>query len=45
MRLHPGERFDAKDVAQARDRTSHMLGYAGGILVGGMSYELDPKLR
>jgi zinc metalloprotease ZmpB len=45
MRLHAGAPFDAQDVAKAPDRAIHVFGHADGILVGGMSYELDPMLR
>lgn len=46
LRLVPGGNFTAKDVTKAgRDATIHVLARANGILVGGMSYTLDPKLR
>jgi hypothetical protein len=44
MRLVPGRDFGAGDVEKDADRTIHVHGVAGGIIVGGMSYELDPKL-
>lgn len=45
MKLIPGQDFSAEDVARSSDRTIHLYGYADGILVGGMSYELDPILK
>jgi zinc metalloprotease ZmpB len=44
MALVAGKDFAAADVENSQERTIHVLGLAGGILVGGMSYELDPKL-
>jgi hypothetical protein len=44
-RLIPGEEFTPADVAGNPDKTIHLYGYASGILVGGMSYELDPNLK
>jgi zinc metalloprotease ZmpB len=45
IRLIPGADFSPTDVAASPDKTIHLYGYAGGILVGGMSYEVDPKLK
>ena len=42
MRIVEGAAFTAADVRAAADRTVHVLGRADGIVVGGMSYELDP---
>jgi hypothetical protein len=44
-RLIPGADFTKAEVAENQDKTIHLYGYAGGILVGGMSYELDPNLK
>ncbi len=45
MKLIPGDDFTPEDVDGSPDKTVHLYGYANGILVGGMSYELDPKLK
>ncbi len=45
LRLTPGKEFQTQDVVNTRDRTIHVFGYADGILLGGMSYELDPNLK
>jgi zinc metalloprotease ZmpB len=44
MVLHKGSDFTADDVRQAPDRTIAVEARADGILVGGMSYELDPNI-
>ena len=44
MRLIPGAPFETSDVVKAAARTIQVAGYAGGILVGGLSYVLDPTL-
>jgi hypothetical protein len=44
-KLLPGTDFTPDEVASSADKTIHLYGYADGILVGGMSYELDPKLK
>jgi hypothetical protein len=44
IRLVPGADFTPADVNSASDQTIHLYGYAGGILVGGMSYVIDPNL-
>jgi hypothetical protein len=41
----PGAVFTQADAAAASDKTIRLYGYAGGILVGGMSYEVDPNLK
>jgi len=43
--LRPGADFSPEDVARSSDRTLDIQTLADGILVGGMSYELDPVLR
>ncbi len=45
IRLVPGADFTPADVNAANDTTIHLYGYAGGILVGGMSYVVDPNLK
>jgi hypothetical protein len=45
IRLIPGADFSPADVAASPDKTIHLYGYAGGILVGGMSYEIDPRRK
>ena len=45
LKLKPGKDFTAEVVRKAKDAVIHIEAYANGILVGGMSYQLDPKLR
>jgi hypothetical protein len=45
MRMVAGAPFETSDIEQAQERTIHVAGYAGGILVGGLSYVLDPALK
>jgi len=45
LRLKPGKTFKPKDVKTAKDKTIRLEAYADGILVGGMSYQLDPNLK
>jgi hypothetical protein len=45
LRLKPGKDFTAQDVVKARSNAViEVLATADGIVVGGMSYTLDPKL-
>ena len=44
MRMVAGAPFDAADVEKATEKTIQVAGYAGGILVGGLSYVLDPTI-
>src|SRR5207302_4148442 len=44
LRLKPGKEFTADAVASAKDAVIRVEAYANGILVGGMSYTLDPKM-
>jgi hypothetical protein len=44
LRLKPGKEFTAADVAKAKDAVIRVEAYANGILVGGMTYTLDPKM-
>jgi hypothetical protein len=43
LRLKPGKEFAAKDVTKGA--MIRVEAYANGILVGGMSYTLDPKVK
>jgi len=45
LRLKPGKEFSADDVKAARDAEIRVEAYANGILVGGMTYTLDPAMR
>ena len=45
LKLKPGKDFTAEAVRKAKDAVIHIEAYANGILVGGISYQLDPKLR
>jgi len=44
-KLVPGEDFTVSEVLSASDHTIQVTGYADGILLGGMAYELDPTLK
>jgi hypothetical protein len=44
MKIIPGSDFTAADIS-ATDKSIQLWGYAGGILVGGMSYTLDPTVK
>jgi hypothetical protein len=44
-KLIPGKDFTAGEVVAAGERTIHVTGYANGILLGGMAYELDPTMK
>ncbi len=45
LRWKQGTDFAPRDVEQTKDRTIHLEVLANGILVGGMSYDLDPTLK
>ncbi len=45
LRLTPGKMFTAAEIAKAKDAVIHVEAYADDILVGGMSYTLDAKLK
>jgi len=45
LRLKPGKDFAAAAVARARDAEIRVEAYANGILVGGVTYALDPKMK
>jgi len=45
IRLIPGGDPFPMDEVASTEKTIHLLGYAGGMLVGGMSYEIDPNLK
>jgi hypothetical protein len=44
LRLKPGTEFTAADVRNADDPVIRVEAYANGILVGGMTYTLDPMM-
>lgn len=44
MRMVAGAPFETADLEAAQERTVQVRGLAGGVLVGGLSYVLDPKL-
>ncbi len=45
MRMVAGAPFDATDVNKATEKTIQVAGYADGILIGGLSYVLDPTIK
>ena len=45
LRLVPGEPFEPGEVAKWRDPMIRVSGYADGILLGGMTYQLAPQAR
>ncbi len=45
LKLSTGKQFTAEDVRKAKDRMIHIKAYANGIVVGGMSYVLEPTLK
>jgi zinc metalloprotease ZmpB len=45
MRMIAGQPFETADVDKADEKTIQVAGYAGGILVGGLSYVLDPTIK
>ena len=45
LQLDPGEEFGVENVREAKEAMIHIETFANGILVGGMSYELDPQLK
>jgi hypothetical protein len=44
MSLAKGKDFTADDVEKAEDRSIQVAARADGILIGGMTYQMDPKL-
>jgi hypothetical protein len=44
IRLAAGKEFTPKDVSSAKDAVIHIQAAANGIVVGGMSYQLDPQV-
>ena len=44
-KLIAGKDFTVAEVVSTGDRTIQVTGYADGILLGGMAYELDPSLK
>jgi hypothetical protein len=45
LQVSPGKDFTAAAVKKAKDAVVHIEARANGILVGGMSYSLDPNLK
>jgi hypothetical protein len=45
MRLHEGAPFTKDTVAMAQERTIRVSARADGMLIGGMSYQLDPAIK
>jgi hypothetical protein len=45
LRLVPGEPFEPGEVAKWRDAAIRIEGYADGILIGGMTYQMAPQPR
>ena len=43
MQLVAGKPFTAAEAAKWRDAAIRIEGYAGGILIGGMTYPIAPK--
>jgi hypothetical protein len=44
-RLVPGSPFTAAEIAKVKEAVITIEAFADGILVGGMSYLLDPKFK
>ncbi len=45
LKLKAGTSLTSEDVTKNKGAAIHIEAYANGILVGGMSYQLDPKLK
>jgi hypothetical protein len=45
MRFKPGKDFSSEDMVKAKDPFIHVETYGDGILIGGMSYQLDPNIK
>jgi hypothetical protein len=45
MQLKPGKDFTPEEAAKAGDPFIHLEAYADGILIGGMSYQVDHTLK
>jgi hypothetical protein len=45
IELSPGRDFTAEDVSRAKDRSITVTLLADGLVLGGMTYDLDPELR
>jgi zinc metalloprotease ZmpB len=45
LELHPGAEFEKGDIERSEDRDIDVLVYADGMLIGGMTYRLDPDLE
>lgn len=42
LSIKPGRTFDSQHIKRARDRNVRILAYADGLLIGGMTYRLEP---
>jgi hypothetical protein len=45
LNIKTGKEFSAAQVRKSKDAVIHIQARANGILVGGMSYQLDPNLK
>jgi len=45
LRLKPGKKFTASQVRKAHDRNICIEVFADDLLVGGMTYALEPRAR
>jgi len=45
LMLRLGREFTAEEVRKSKDATIHIEARATGILVGGVSYQLDPRFK
>lgn len=45
LQLHPGKEFEKGQVERLEDRDIDILIYADDMLIGGMTYRLDPDLK
>jgi hypothetical protein len=45
LKLYPGKDFEKGQVEKSEDRDIQVLVYADGMLIGGMTYRLDPDIK
>jgi hypothetical protein len=45
LKLHPGKQFKKGEVEKSGDRDIQILLYADDMLIGGMTYRLDPDIK
>jgi hypothetical protein len=45
LKLHPGKEFKKEEVEKSKDRDIQILLYADNMLIGGMTYRLDPNIK